>query len=237
MTHSPTIERIDTVRAYYSGPRIVAEVDIVIDRNERLEVAHDIAEDLQIKLEKLPSIERAYVHIDYETSHKPVSWLIILATTLALILPPMTMISPYRSYFRSTRSRSCSKSSSGTRTTRQFPCLCKKCPHTVVPGYSHDDHLGGQILPNQDTVDWSSTPKRKYCPRGKVAIHERVKRRAQPGVRFAFEHFDVQVVAQRRETVQKAYRLAIDIHFVEACTEREDVTALYRYPRGSHSSR
>jgi divalent metal cation (Fe/Co/Zn/Cd) transporter len=73
MTHSPLIERIDTVRAYYSGPRIVTEVDIVLDRNERVEVAHDVAEELQIKLEKLPSIERAFVHIDYETSHKPVS--------------------------------------------------------------------------------------------------------------------------------------------------------------------
>ncbi|KAF5581454.1 cation diffusion facilitator 1 [Fusarium pseudoanthophilum] len=71
MTHSPLIEKVDTVRAYYSGPRLVAEVDIVIDRNERVEVAHDIAEDLQIKLEKLPVIERAFVHIDYETSHKP----------------------------------------------------------------------------------------------------------------------------------------------------------------------
>ncbi|KAF4463738.1 cation diffusion facilitator 1 [Fusarium albosuccineum] len=71
MTHSPLIEKVDTVRAYYSGPRIVAEVDIVIDRNERLEVAHDVAEDLQIKLEKLPVIERAFVHIDYETSHTP----------------------------------------------------------------------------------------------------------------------------------------------------------------------
>jgi divalent metal cation (Fe/Co/Zn/Cd) transporter len=73
MTHSPLIQQVDTVRAYYSGPRLLAEVDIVIDRNERVEVAHDIAEDLQIKLEKLPVIERAFVHIDYETSHKPVS--------------------------------------------------------------------------------------------------------------------------------------------------------------------
>ncbi|KAF5575467.1 cation diffusion facilitator 1 [Fusarium subglutinans] len=71
MTHSPLIEKVDTVRAYYSGPWLVAEVDIVIDRNERVEVARDVAEDLQIKLEKLPVIERAFVHIDYETSHKP----------------------------------------------------------------------------------------------------------------------------------------------------------------------
>lgn len=73
MTHSELVERIDTVRAYHSGPRLVVEVDIVIDRNERLEVAHDVAEELQMKLEKLPDVERAFVHIDYETSHKPVS--------------------------------------------------------------------------------------------------------------------------------------------------------------------
>ncbi|KAH8899109.1 cation diffusion facilitator 1 [Thozetella sp. PMI_491] len=71
MTHSPLIQQIDTVRAYHSGPRLVAEVDIVMDRNERLEIAHDVAESLQIQLEKLPAIERAFVHIDYETSHKP----------------------------------------------------------------------------------------------------------------------------------------------------------------------
>lgn len=74
MTHSPLVERIDTVRAYHTGPRLLVEVDIVIDRNERLEVAHDVAEDLQIKLERLPCVERAFVHIDYETSHKPVSY-------------------------------------------------------------------------------------------------------------------------------------------------------------------
>ncbi|KAK7699760.1 hypothetical protein SLS64_011372 [Diaporthe eres] len=69
----PEIQQIDTVRAYYCGPRLIAEVDIVMNKDERVEVAHDVAEELQIKLEKLPSVERAYVHIDYETSHKPVS--------------------------------------------------------------------------------------------------------------------------------------------------------------------
>ncbi|KAM9878553.1 cation diffusion facilitator [Verticillium dahliae] len=70
-THSPDIKQIDTVRAYHSGPRYIVEIDVVMDRNERLEIAHDVAEDLQIKIEKLPGVERAYVHIDYETSHKP----------------------------------------------------------------------------------------------------------------------------------------------------------------------
>lgn len=73
MTHSPEIQQIDTVRAYYCGPRLIAEVDIVMNKDERVEVAHDVAEALQVKLEKLPTVERAYVHIDYETSHKPVS--------------------------------------------------------------------------------------------------------------------------------------------------------------------
>lgn len=72
MTHSPTVKQIDTVRAYYCGPRLIVEVDVVIDKLETVEVAHDTAEALQIKLEKLPTVERAYVHIDYETTHNPV---------------------------------------------------------------------------------------------------------------------------------------------------------------------
>ena len=71
MTHSPLIQGIDTVRAYHSGPRIIVEVDVVIDKEVKLEAAHDVAEELQMKLESLPDVERAYVHIDYETSHKP----------------------------------------------------------------------------------------------------------------------------------------------------------------------
>lgn len=42
-----------------------------MDPAQTLEESHDIAEALQIKLEDLPDIERAYVHIDYETTHKP----------------------------------------------------------------------------------------------------------------------------------------------------------------------
>ena len=71
MTHSPLIKAIDTVRAYHSGPRIIVEVDIVMDPQESLKTIHDVAEELQTKIESLPDVERAYVHIDYETSHKP----------------------------------------------------------------------------------------------------------------------------------------------------------------------
>ena len=65
------INGLDTVRAYYSGPRIIVEVDVVMDPDLTLRATHDVAEGLQVKLESLPLVERAYVHIDYETSHKP----------------------------------------------------------------------------------------------------------------------------------------------------------------------
>ena len=71
MTHSPSIIGLDTVRAYHSGPRIIVEVDVVMNPEESLRESHDVAEALQMKLERLPDVERAYVHIDYETSHKP----------------------------------------------------------------------------------------------------------------------------------------------------------------------
>jgi divalent metal cation (Fe/Co/Zn/Cd) transporter len=71
LTHSPAVQGIDTVRVYHSGPRLIAEVDIVMDPAGTLLETHDIAEALQCKLESLPDIERAYVHIDYETTHKP----------------------------------------------------------------------------------------------------------------------------------------------------------------------
>ncbi|KAL8858154.1 MAG: hypothetical protein Q9178_005331 [Gyalolechia marmorata] len=71
MTHSPMILGLDTVRAYHSGPRIIVEVDVVMDPNENFRALHDVAEELQFKLESLPDVERAYVHIDFETTHKP----------------------------------------------------------------------------------------------------------------------------------------------------------------------
>ncbi|KAK4082160.1 uncharacterized protein Triagg1_1972 [Trichoderma aggressivum f. europaeum] len=71
LTHSEAVEGIDTVRVYHSGPRLIAEVDIVMDPTRTLQDTHDVAEELQFKLESLPDVERAYVHIDYETTHKP----------------------------------------------------------------------------------------------------------------------------------------------------------------------
>ncbi|KAG5550686.1 hypothetical protein RHGRI_015592 [Rhododendron griersonianum] len=67
----PQVKRIDTVRAYTFGVLYFVEVDIVLPEELPLKEAHTIGETLQIKLEKLPEVERAFVHLDYECEHKP----------------------------------------------------------------------------------------------------------------------------------------------------------------------
>ena len=71
ITHSPDVVAIDTVRAWHSGHRLIVEVDIVMNANDTLRETHDVAEALQTKLESLPNVDRAYVHVDYETDHAP----------------------------------------------------------------------------------------------------------------------------------------------------------------------
>lgn len=62
---------MDTCRAYHAGNNLFVEVDIVLPPNMELRTSHDIGEALQQKLESLPDVERAFVHVDYETLHKP----------------------------------------------------------------------------------------------------------------------------------------------------------------------
>ncbi|ORZ14691.1 cation efflux family-domain-containing protein [Absidia repens] len=70
LTH-PGVRQVDTCRAYFAGNNLFVEVDIVLPPDMPLSESHDIGEALQIKLESLPNVERAFVHADYETSHKP----------------------------------------------------------------------------------------------------------------------------------------------------------------------
>ncbi|GAB2212314.1 hypothetical protein Droror1_Dr00025667 [Drosera rotundifolia] len=67
----PEIKRVDTVRAYTFGVLYFVEVDIELPEEIPLKVAHHIGETLQDKIEKLPEVERAFVHLDYECEHKP----------------------------------------------------------------------------------------------------------------------------------------------------------------------
>ncbi|CAF2140102.1 unnamed protein product [Rotaria magnacalcarata] len=68
--HSLLILKIDTVRAFHFGTHFLVEVDIVLPEDMSLKEAHDIGEDLQQKIEKIPEVERAFVHLDYEFYHK-----------------------------------------------------------------------------------------------------------------------------------------------------------------------
>ncbi|KAJ4980988.1 hypothetical protein NE237_031825 [Protea cynaroides] len=69
--HHEEIKHIDTVRAYTFGSHYFVEVDIVLPEDMPLIQAHNIGETLQEKLEQLPEVERAFVHIDFEFTHKP----------------------------------------------------------------------------------------------------------------------------------------------------------------------
>ncbi|KAK3020351.1 hypothetical protein RJ639_045335 [Escallonia herrerae] len=67
----PQIKRVDTVRAYTFGVLYFVEVDIELPEDLPLKEAHAIGESLQIKIEELPEVERAFVHLDFECDHKP----------------------------------------------------------------------------------------------------------------------------------------------------------------------
>ncbi|CAH8556961.1 unnamed protein product [Schistosoma rodhaini] len=71
LNYHPLIEQLDTIRAFHFGENFLVEVDIVLPKEMCLKEAHDIGEGLQKKLEKLETVERAFVHLDYEFSHRP----------------------------------------------------------------------------------------------------------------------------------------------------------------------
>ncbi|KAI8602739.1 putative cation efflux pump [Dissophora ornata] len=71
LTHHRKILQVDTCTAYHAGNNLFVEVDVVMAPETPLRESHDISESLQTRLESLPNVERAFVHVDYETSHAP----------------------------------------------------------------------------------------------------------------------------------------------------------------------
>lgn len=55
----------------YQNFPLQKQVDIELPEDLPLKEAHAIGESLQIKIEELPEVERAFVHLDYECDHKP----------------------------------------------------------------------------------------------------------------------------------------------------------------------
>jgi divalent metal cation (Fe/Co/Zn/Cd) transporter len=69
--HHSEVTQIDTVRVYQVGSQYWCEVDIVLPQKMALGQAHGIGESLQILLESMDVVERAFVHIDHEFQHLP----------------------------------------------------------------------------------------------------------------------------------------------------------------------
>jgi hypothetical protein len=59
------------------------EVDVVMDASTPLWKAHDLSQQLQDKIEVLPNVGRAFVHVDHETTHIPVSESMVLLVYLS----------------------------------------------------------------------------------------------------------------------------------------------------------
>ena len=76
------------------------ELDIVMNADTPLWKAHDVGERLQDKIEALPGVERAFVHVDHETSHAPVRVTSVLNPLASPVPPPFddTVEAPHRSY-------------------------------------------------------------------------------------------------------------------------------------------
>jgi cation diffusion facilitator family transporter len=64
----PGVHEVHHVMTEYAGPSLVIEIHINVDGNISLFQAHDIADAVAAKLEEMPDVDRAYVHIE------PLGW-------------------------------------------------------------------------------------------------------------------------------------------------------------------
>ncbi|KAE8145095.1 hypothetical protein BDV25DRAFT_170817 [Aspergillus avenaceus] len=71
MRFSKAILKIQNLRAYYAGDLLNVEVDIVLNGKTSLRDTHDIAESLQYMIESVPTVDRAFVHTDYDPWNIP----------------------------------------------------------------------------------------------------------------------------------------------------------------------
>ncbi|KAB8072982.1 hypothetical protein BDV29DRAFT_176271 [Aspergillus leporis] len=71
MRFSKAILKIQNLRAYYAGNLLNIEVDIVLEEKTSLRDAHDVGESLQYMIESVPTVDRAFVHMDYDPWNIP----------------------------------------------------------------------------------------------------------------------------------------------------------------------
>ncbi|KAL9603362.1 MAG: hypothetical protein Q9219_001224 [cf. Caloplaca sp. 3 TL-2023] len=71
MRFAKTIKTIQGIQAYHAGDKLNVEVDVVLDEHMSLRDSHDLGESLQYVLESVPSVDRAFVHLDYADWNLP----------------------------------------------------------------------------------------------------------------------------------------------------------------------
>ncbi|KAL8713520.1 MAG: hypothetical protein Q9220_002382 [cf. Caloplaca sp. 1 TL-2023] len=71
MRFARSIKTIQGIQAYHAGDKLNVEVDVVLDEAMTLRDSHDLGESLQYVLESVPSVDRAFVHLDYASWNLP----------------------------------------------------------------------------------------------------------------------------------------------------------------------
>ncbi|CAF9937969.1 hypothetical protein IMSHALPRED_000611 [Imshaugia aleurites] len=71
MRFAKTIKSIQGLQVYHAGDKLNVEVDVVLDEGMTLRDSHDLGESLQYVLESVPSVDRAFVHLDYAGYNLP----------------------------------------------------------------------------------------------------------------------------------------------------------------------
>jgi divalent metal cation (Fe/Co/Zn/Cd) transporter len=65
LKHDDRIRFIERLIACHFGSRYLVEVHIVLPAEMTVRQSHDIGMGLQMKIVRLPEVERAFIHIDY----------------------------------------------------------------------------------------------------------------------------------------------------------------------------
>ncbi|KKK19725.1 hypothetical protein AOCH_004814 [Aspergillus ochraceoroseus] len=71
MRFSKSILKVQDLKVYYAGDLLNVEVDIILEGKTSLRDCHDLGESLQYMLESVPTVERAFVHMDYDPWNIP----------------------------------------------------------------------------------------------------------------------------------------------------------------------
>merc|ERR1712216_658062 len=64
--HHPDV-KVDQLRVYHIGRHYLVELEVVMPPETSLKTVHDVSLDLQNKIEQVAVVERAFVHVDYES--------------------------------------------------------------------------------------------------------------------------------------------------------------------------